>query len=38
MNEDEHFLFIRRIGKLVCYLYNVWKKTPESNFQVTRGQ
>jgi len=35
VNEDEHSLFVAlRIG----YMRNVWNKTPESIFQITRGQ
>jgi len=38
VNDDEHSLFIAlRIG--YCYVaYNVWNKTSESIFQITRGR
>ena len=42
VNDDEHSLFMAlRFG--YCYVgynagYNVWNKTPESIFQITRDQ
>ena len=38
VNDDEHSAFFAlRIG--YCYgAYNVWNKTSESNFQITRDQ
>ena len=35
VNDNEHSLFMTlKIG----YMYNAWNKTPESIFQITRGQ
>jgi len=38
VTDNEHSLFMAlKIGH--CYVgYNVWNKTPESIFQITRGQ